>query len=691
MLKKVSITILLFLCIMFSIPTIFASASEELLKNTTFDRAQGGIPASWSLAGYHVDDTSFIASLDRQITHDGNNSLHLQNLTPNDIRIEQIVSVEPSQLYHLSGWIKAQGLSDDQIGANLSVFGTKAIAEFQIAKGSNWQFVQLFGKTAPDQKDVIVSARLGFYDNVNQGEAYFNGLSFKKVDHIPNGVIPFSLQLLSPEENRSSVFPATDAGGQPKEAMEPIYPKGFFSRSMIVLTNVLFIGIALLSIWYFRRNTNQAPKESTVNSWFRTLLILAFIVRIIMAPLFDGYHADVNLFEQWAQHAYSDGLFHFYSNTDLFIDYPPGYVYVLFLIGACMDWFHLPIDSTGAMLVLKIPPIICDVLIGFILYRASKKVLGTVTALLVAALFWFNPAVLINSAVWAQVDAVYSLFIALFLIQICRKQVQSASIFLAIAVLIKPQALLFGLIYFLVVLYFIIQEKKIRIVIESILLGIVTFLIGILPFVIQKGIVEQGSIFQGFIYIFNKYLSTLSSYPYASVNAFNIHAMFENNWVPISTMVAGLSINAWGWIGIIGVIAFTFLIYLLGKSHPSVFAVMSLWLMTGFFTIAPKMHERYLYPAMVIALVILLFRFDRRVLWIYLGISAAHYANVAYVLGYSRMNVVHIPAEDLFVVGYSCIQTALLLFTGWVCLRIVQQQNMETESLKYVEASQTLR
>ena len=134
---------------------------------------------------------------------------------------------------------------------------------------------------------------------------------------------------------------------------------------------------------------------------------LAFLVRILIAPHF-GFSIDLNFFRTWARELHEVGPHRFYS-TDHTADYPPGYLYILWLLGS--------ISATPGYLLLKLPAILADLGLAWIggtfaerLAPGSLKERLPVRAV-VAAVVLFNPAVVALSAGWGQVDSVPVFFV----------------------------------------------------------------------------------------------------------------------------------------------------------------------------------------------------------------------------------------------------------------------------------------
>jgi Gpi18-like mannosyltransferase len=143
-----------------------------------------------------------------------------------------------------------------------------------------------------------------------------------------------------------------------------------------------------------------------------TLTCVGLLLRFSSATLMDGHPFDLNLFRNWAASA-ANNLFGVYDNSR--IDYPPLYMYVLYLIGKLAGITAL---SPYFILLLKLPSMLADIATSLIIYRLARKYLAAEISILLSAFYIFNPAVLINSTFWGQVDSFFTLIViaAVFLL-----------------------------------------------------------------------------------------------------------------------------------------------------------------------------------------------------------------------------------------------------------------------------------
>ncbi|MFR4008839.1 MAG: hypothetical protein ACLT0Y_05885 [Christensenellales bacterium] len=92
-----------------------------------------------------------------------------------------------------------------------------------------------------------------------------------------------------------------------------------------------------------------------------------------------------------------------------------------------------------------------------------------------------------------------------------------------LGVLVKPQMLVFGPLLAAAFIADIVRDPKqgFKELGISALYGIAVLLVVVLPF-------SPG---QEPLWLWNKYTSAAGSYPYATVNAFNLYALFGGNWM----------------------------------------------------------------------------------------------------------------------------------------------------------------
>ncbi len=365
------------------------------------------------------------------------------------------------------------------------------------------------------------------------------------------------------------------------------------------------------------------PNFNRVMLCLTGILGAGFLLRTIIAVTFPGYPYDIQAFIHWSSSAARD-LFGIYFDPNIpprfTLTYPPVYLYVLGIIGKLIKFFL--VDSNSILLfMLKLPAIIADIATGYLLYRLSKKYLSQSWCLFIVWLYVFNPVTIFNSALWGQVDSFLTLFIMIGLILIDAGRLSWAAAFFVLAILTKPQ----GVFVVPVLLWELFRRKKVRDFLGAALAGLVTFAIVILPF----------SLARGPFWIVQQYIKTAKQFPFATVNAYNIYALVGANLKYDSTNFLLLNYYTWGFIFILGLLGLGTFLYWnnLKRENPcnGLSFLTALLLSVGIFVLATRMHERYLFAALTIALLVYIRFPDRRVLYLFAGLTVTNYLNIAQI------------------------------------------------------------
>ncbi len=364
--------------------------------------------------------------------------------------------------------------------------------------------------------------------------------------------------------------------------------------------------------------------------FFFFLLITAFVSRLILAVYFDG-HSDISCFKYWASRVSSVGPSRFYTE-EVLTDYPPGYMYILAIVGAVRKLFGIAYDSVKYTVLVKTPPMLADILTGILIYRIALKRWNKKQAVIIMCLYLFNPVIYLNSAVWGQVDSVFTLTVLLVCWLVYEDKLHLAYFAYGIGMMIKPQMSMFTpiLIYALlekiftgrdpengsVRLKFSFKEFRHQMTycIPAILM---TFLIA-LPF--------------GIVTVIKQFFETMGSYPYATVNAYNLWGAMGLDWAPQTDKFGHLTYAQWGMLFIAVIVITSALIWLANFNDRTRYILIGIFICAGMFTLSVRMHERYIYPAVVLFIVLFLITRKISVFFLYTVYTLAHFYNAAHVL-----------------------------------------------------------
>lgn len=625
-------------------PSGVARAEENnLLQNAGFETESTDTPEAWARDIWVQTEGASYLGIAQNHARSGTVSAVVENTQPNHAKWVQTVQVEPDTDYLISGWVQVEQVGDGEVGATIFPLGVGGAFPHLTESDEQWKQLRFYGRTGPGQRELTIAAGIGGYGHLNTGKAYFDDLEVRKVPVLPEGATPLPLE--QPTEP-----PAADSGEGGSPETESSQPATQVSVLPILLFSALFSVLFVFLVQKVIRRQADAftpPKAEQVRAWFIWMLAGAFLLRIWIALTIQGFQTDMNTFMAWAQQAVDRGLGGFYSD-DMFADYPPGYIYVLYALGFIQNLFSMDPGSSSSVLLFKTPSILADLITGFLIYKTAGRHIGGKTALALSALYLWNPAILINSAGWGQVDSFYVLFLLMALITLTERRFERSAVWLAIAALIKPQTFIFAPVWLIACFYY----RDVKRISLSLLCGIGVFGLLALPFFWGNG---------GVTGIIDLYRTTLASYPYASVNAFNIYALFGQNWSSLENSWLFLTFRTWGLIAILGALVYTGFIFIRKKAHGRDLSnsyFIALALIAMLFVLGTKMHERYMFPALILSLFSFIHVKDRRLLALFTGFSLTQYVNTAYVLQY--LNAGASPGTDGIVLLCSIANVVLL-------------------------------
>ncbi len=619
------ITLLLMLCL----PVTALAETGEVYNGDFSALDAGGLPVGWVYDAWTMNDS--VSTYWAEEEPDGNIVVRLQNFSENDARLEQEVRVKGNSTYRISARMKAEGGDPAKSGGNISVSDSFAVSNAFTDTNGQWIDVELYGKTGMFQNSITIALRVGFYGQENVGSAWFDDVKVERVKEVPAGVVVQS-------------FKEAPVSAEAEEETD-----GADWIPMQIFVSVVFALLLFAALYRLRGATLD---ERTEKKALIVVLFLAAFIRLYFGVTHSGYAVDMNCFTGWGQLVAAHGPMDFYDQG--WCDYPPGYMYVLGLQGLIAGALDLSVGSPLYLLLIKLPPMACDLVIAWMLYQMGKRAGKGTWALAAAAAWALMPAAILDSAAWGQIDSVLVLFMLAIVDCFLRRRPDSAAILYGAALMVKPQALMLGGIllggYVLPIVDSLKQGKKeitasVLRLLRGIGLCLLTAAIVALPFVVKQPV----------SFLFEKIFSTMSSYPYASVNALNLFYLLGGNWVAQETVFLGLPYTTWGAIGmvvsIVGAIALMFKSRQM-RGVPLCTALM----LVGVFCLGVRMHERYMFPALMLLLVAALLYGDKR-LWVsFGGFSLTNAVNIYIVLQNE-----HVLAENRYVGIVIAVLNLLLL------------------------------
>ncbi len=387
---------------------------------------------------------------------------------------------------------------------------------------------------------------------------------------------------------------------------------------MMIVTAVIFLFLyrGVLEKDAYKVKVKGAQNETRF--YFYCLMALALVVRIVAALSNYGHETDMSCFFAWSGMVYEGGFANFYQGAE----YPPGYMYILYVIGWIRDWAVL--DNSGfGLLLIKLPAILCDLALGWIVYKVASKKFSDWGAILVAALFLFNPLVILDSSTWGQVDSVFTLFVVATIYLLTQHRRIPAYFVFAVGVLMKPQTLIFTPVLICAIIDQVFLHdfsiKKFWTDLLSGLAAIGTMFLCSIPYGIPK--------------VWNVYTESLAeSTQYATVNAYNFWGLMGKNWVSQEETFLSITYNEWGTCFLVLAVAASVFLFFKAKDDDSKYYFSGAVIITVMFFLSVRMHERYIYPVVPLLLLAYAARPRKEKFIAFTLFTISGFLNVAHVL-----------------------------------------------------------
>lgn len=410
-------------------------------------------------------------------------------------------------------------------------------------------------------------------------------------------------------------------------------------------------------------DTGHTLSRDMADVWdyaFWSAFVVFLISRLALAFTLDGYPSDMSCWAAWGQRLAETGTSSFYA-ADYFCDYPPGYLYILGLLSRFAGVFHL--QSAGIAFLDKLPAVVCDMALFALLFKLGRRFFNGKAALILSCVFMLCPIFCLDSAVWGQIESVLMFLLVLSIFRLYEKRYLSAVLIYVLAVLVKPQGLILAPIY----LFALLETKSWKVFLSSALGGLILFWALTMPF---SAAWQTHTGMTAFLHALNpvwiiqKYLATLASYPYFSVNAFNLYSLLGLNWetleIPGYETLLSVINSVILALGVLG----SLFIFLKVKNRGSKLCLSAYFLFAFLFTFAFKMHERYIVLPILFLLMEFLFSKNRKMLYLFAGFGAAGFLNLYYILQLA-LTTETAPAYSIMAPIALC-EAALFVISVWV-------------------------
>ncbi len=384
---------------------------------------------------------------------------------------------------------------------------------------------------------------------------------------------------------------------------------------------IIFAITAATIVWAVLIGTRGDRLQNNIGRLsFRKWIVIALSIRLGVIILWSFYPkanaTDMSYWIRWMTYLQDHTVKEYYAQG--VGDYVPIFVYYLKAVAEVLQKMSLPTDGLMAQLLVKLWAVVFDLVGGYILGVKFQR-------MDVACLFWLHPAVLWITCIWGQIDVSYTVLLTIALISLYEGKILKACLLTAISTLLKLQTIfiypvmLGGLICFIVYGDRVLKLQRMRTVIISIIVAVGFGVMITMPC--------------GILNVITQCIKTTTQYPMATLNAPNIWALLNLNKASQATEVIGVQAVMWGNISLvlIAILALGWIfIYQSDHRIRIIYPAMGLYLLSYMFSV--RMHERYIFPVLLLMPVYYAIESRKKILLLYLMLSVSCMVNYVSVI-----------------------------------------------------------
>jgi dolichyl-phosphate-mannose-protein mannosyltransferase len=375
------------------------------------------------------------------------------------------------------------------------------------------------------------------------------------------------------------------------------------------------------------------------------ILGISLALQLLVAP-YLGFYGDLQAYLAWGA-AFDGHPLLLYSLTPS--NYPPLTIYLFGVVDLLYYGIGHLVGFSNAQLsgsmshpfavlwfMAKWPMIAANLGSCWLIYRLARHATSARFALLATLAYAVAPSMILDGAIWGQTDGVPIFFLLLALVAVQARRPLQLGALLALAVLIKPQPVIF----IPLVLWYVLLTAGWRDVLKASVAGLVTILLICSPFLVPphlQMLAYLQNTTQGFGSIFNYALNL-----WFLLGSTSLHG----SWTYQTPVIGALTLNSVGVLLFAPVYALALALVWRRRSVATLYMAMALSAV-GFFDLTALQRERYLFPAL--AFLLLAAVYHRSFLLHYALASMTVFTNILLVAAFAG---VYVAQESQFLPLY---------------------------------------
>jgi len=185
--KFLKVCFILLISMQFVFSSLVFAESENLVKNPGFEDGDTESMHFWQTDSWEKSAgfTEFL--IDETQYYSGSKSACIINNLENDSRFRQPIKVKGDTYYRMSCWVKTENVGTETKGANISIDGSLETSRDIRETTSGWEYIELYGRTSPNQENFTLTIGLGGYGNINTGKIWIDDVEVVELDSLPSG------------------------------------------------------------------------------------------------------------------------------------------------------------------------------------------------------------------------------------------------------------------------------------------------------------------------------------------------------------------------------------------------------------------------------------------------------------------------------------------------------------------------
>ncbi|MEX1307200.1 MAG: phospholipid carrier-dependent glycosyltransferase [Eubacteriales bacterium] len=661
--------------IILAIPTSVFGVTGNHVVNGDFEETDY-IQTDWEVTIENSSDDSSSVSF---FAADNNVYAKITADKADYISLKQSVFLEANSTFKISAMMRATNIGIENAGGYMRLEAGQGQSAQLKGTLEGWQQITFYVTTSEDDVYTTLEVALGDTKSQNSGVLFVDDISIVQVSEIPVGV---NHTVIAASEK-------VEATQQPEQKTVKNAASILSERERIAIIMLLFATVIFMFLvsWMGSQNNSALEKTIFINRGSKAIMAAAFLLIVLfkyyVATLGTDLGSDIGAYIKWSKSLATGGIRYFYVNTNCM--YPCGYMYVLWFVGKIGMLLDVGFKSTSFNLMLKTPVILCELATAYLAYRIAKKQLGEKNATIISLVVLLNPAVLMNTSSWGQVDAVYILAIVFVFYLLEQKHSYLAAGFFAFSLLLKTQAILFLPVFGAYYLQLFLRNKSVQENLKeffiSIGVALLTYWLISMPYMADEGIFWQ----------FKQIGTSANHFGYVSLNGFNFYTLFGGNYTVVTDKFVIFSYQSWGYFFIVLSSIIAVLLVFFNRKKQALFLIAA-FMIGAVFTFGHGMHERYIMPLPILLFFAYIYIKDTRIInlgILYTIFALLSQAAVLFFYGESFYKVIVfcMSVFSLLNFGYLAYVCYILLFKKGTTIKRIDQNRPEEIKRKTEQAN----